>query len=175
MLNFPDTACFAENHSLRTFRPAAENRDLGRSVLYVDDDWEHMSTQCAMLESAGYRVEAADSAAAGLSSYIQKGFDAVILDFHLPFVSSGLLATVMRRFRRDIPLILISDRAEFDEGELDALDRQLPRGTSQGALLENVYEVVEHGHDVYDVTERGDRRPYQDSEILRRPPREDSM
>lgn len=130
-----------------------------RSVLYVDDDWEHLSTQCSMLESAGYHVVATDSPAAGLSSYVRNGFDAVILDFHLPFVSNGLLANVMRQFRSDIPLILIADQPELFENELGTRDRQLPRGTSQIVILDTVYDVIERGHDLYQVTERGPLRP----------------
>lgn len=158
MLSVSDTDCSSQIHVSLVRRPAG-NGEAIRSVLYVDDNWEHLSTQCAMLEDAGYRVEATDSPAAGLSSYVRNGFDAVILDFHLPFVSNRLLATVLRRFRNDIPLILISDPSEFADQELSALDRQLPRDTSQVVILDNIYEVIERGHDVYDIVERGHKKP----------------
>jgi DNA-binding response OmpR family regulator len=123
--------------------------------LYIDDDWEHLLTQCAILENAGYCVEATDSPAAGLSSYIRNGFDAVILDFHLPFVSNGLLATVMRRFRSDIPLILISDRAELSETEVVLLDCHLSKGSSPVVILKSVYDLIDRGHGVYDMIAHG--------------------
>lgn len=146
MLNVPGSECCAFPHA-SPLPHVLSGSDPIRSVLYVDDDWEHLSARCALLQDAGYRVEATDSPAAGLSSYIQNAFDAVILDFHLPFVSSGLLANVMRRFRRDIPLILVSDRIEFAEYELGILDRQLPRGTSEGAFLDNMNEVIVRCHE----------------------------
>lgn len=176
MFHLPGTEPYVLNHSSLVPRCLTGNGDALPAVLYLDDDWEHLSTQCAMLESAGYRVEATDSPAAGLSSYIRNAFDAVVLDFHLPFVSNGLLATVMHQFRRDIPLILVSDRAEFADNELGTLDRLLPRDTSQGIFLENVYEVIERGHDVYAVIERRDQSPAdQDRKIVDCSDREDRI
>lgn len=157
MLNTSVSDCCSLGPSSLAQRPD-ENREALRSVLYVDDDWEHLSAQCALLENAGYRVEATDSPAAGLSSYVRNSFDAVILDFHLPFVSNGLLATVMRRFRHDILLILISDRDDLAENELGTLDSQLPSDTSRIITVHNLYDLIERGHDLYEIVERGHAR-----------------
>lgn len=118
-----------------------------RCLLYVDDDWSHLTSQRAMLEAAGYRVVATDSPAAGLSSYVRDGLDAVILDFHLPFVSNNLLATVMHRLRTDIPLILIATQSDPASEDLGAFDRLISRDLPPGALLENVHDVIEHGRE----------------------------
>ena len=151
MLNVSISECCSLGPSSLVHHRPDENRKAPRSVLYVDDDWEHLSAQRALLENAGYRVEATDSPAAGLSCYVRNRFDAVILDFHLPFVSNGLLATVMRRFRSDVPFILVSDRAEFAETELGTLSSD----TSRIVTVHNLYDLVERGHDLYEIVERG--------------------
>lgn len=56
-------------------------------------------------------------------------------------------------------LILVSDRAEFSETQRNTLDRQLPKDTSQNVLLENVCQLIERGHDLYQVVDRGQLRP----------------
>ncbi|HEV2279731.1 MAG TPA: hypothetical protein VGS02_16240 [Acidobacteriaceae bacterium] len=52
-----------------------------------------------------------------------------------------------------------SDRAEFSEMELNTLNRQLPKETSQGVFSENICHMIERGHDLYQVVDRGQLRP----------------
>ena len=52
-----------------------------------------------------------------------------------------------------------SDRAEFSEMELNTLNRQLPKETSQGVFSENICRMIERGHDLYQVVDRGQLRP----------------
>jgi CheY-like chemotaxis protein len=154
MLNVSIAGCCSLGPSSLVQHRPDENRKALRSVLYVDDDWEHLASQCALLENAGYRVEATDSPAAGLSSYVRTRFDAVILDFHLPFVSNGLLATVMRRFRSDVPFILIGDRSEF-AGTEGTLNTPVPSDTTRIVTVRNLCDLIERGHDLYEIVERG--------------------
>lgn len=114
-----------------------------RSVLYIDDDWQNLADCCTTLERGGYTVTATDSPAAGLSAFIEETFDAVILNFHLPFVSNGLLAQVMHKFRHDVPLLLISDGSE--EQDLSPWDRRISEGVHPEQLLANLQAVIEDG------------------------------
>ena len=123
--------------------PFRETERSACSVLYVDDDWQNLAEWCATLEQAGYCVTATDSPAAALRSFDRENFDAVVLNFHLPYVSSGLLAQVMRSFRRDIPLLLISDC--IDDDDLSPWDRRLSEGVDPDQFLANLEGAIEHG------------------------------
>jgi CheY-like chemotaxis protein len=113
-----------------------------RSILYLDDDWQNLADWCATLEHAGYDVTATDSPAAGLSAFLARDFDAVVLNFHLPYVSSGLLAQVIHNFRWDTPLLLISDSREDED--LSPWDRRLSEGATEAQLLAHLQAVMEH-------------------------------
>jgi CheY-like chemotaxis protein len=114
-----------------------------RSVLYIGDDPEQRALWCNALTGAGYVVTASDSPAAGLSAYVEHRFDAVLLSFHMRYVSSGLLATVMRLFQRGTPLILLSDSGGSSEQELAPFDRVFPRNTAPAAVLGSLHGLIE--------------------------------
>lgn len=122
------------------FRQADQS---AHSVLYVDDDWQNLADWCATLQGAGYCVTATDSPAAALRSFAHESFDAVVLNFHLPYVTSGLLGQVMRTLRRDIPLLLISDSLEDED--LSPWDRRLSEGIDADQFLASLQGAIEHG------------------------------
>jgi CheY-like chemotaxis protein len=123
--------------------PFRDSEQCAHSVLYVDDDWQNLAEWCATLEGAGYCVTATDSPAAALRSFAHGSFDAVVLNFHLPYVTSGLLAQVIRTLRRDIPLLLVSDCLEDED--LSPWDRRLSEGVDADQFLASLHSAIEHG------------------------------
>lgn len=117
--------------------------DPARSVLYIGDDPDQRALWRNTLSDAGYTVTASDSPAAGLSAYVEHRFDAVLFSFHMRFVSSGLLATVMRLFQRGTPLILLSDSGSSSEQEFAPFDRVLPKNTAPAVVLGTLHGLIE--------------------------------
>jgi CheY-like chemotaxis protein len=113
--------------------------------LYIGDDPQKRAAWCEALTDAGYSVTAVDSPAAGLSAYVERQFNAVFLAFHRPRVSSGLLATVMRLFRRSTPLILLSDSGRSSDEELAPFDRAFPMNTTPSVVIGCLHGLMERG------------------------------
>jgi DNA-binding response OmpR family regulator len=122
---------------------AAPNQEGLRRVLYIGDDPQKSASWSEALSAAGYSVTAADSPAAGLSAYVEQRFDGVFLAFHRPSVSSGLLGTVMRLFRRSTPLILLSDCGASNEEELAPFDRIFPKNTAPAVVIGSLHGLME--------------------------------
>jgi DNA-binding response OmpR family regulator len=122
---------------------AAPNQEALRRVLYIGDDPQKSAAWSEALSQAGYSVTTADSPAAGLSAYVERRFDGVFLAFHRPAVSSGLLGTVMRLFRRSTPLVLLSDCAASDDEELAPFDRVFPKNTAPAVVIGSLHGLME--------------------------------
>jgi DNA-binding response OmpR family regulator len=61
-----------------------------RFVLVVEDDRDQLAVRKLTLETAGYRVEAAENPGAALASFEREEPDAVIMDLRLPRTEDGL-------------------------------------------------------------------------------------
>jgi signal transduction histidine kinase/CheY-like chemotaxis protein/HPt (histidine-containing phosphotransfer) domain-containing protein len=100
------------NHSAsrnETRAPPLASRRIGfqpvilgsRSILVIDDAPANRYLAAALLRKAGYRVEAAASGREALRMIGLKGFDAALLDVHMPGMDGLELAEAMRKFQAE--------------------------------------------------------------------------
>ncbi len=86
----------------------------GPNVLIIDDDADFRASIATVLESAGYRVEAAASAHEGLEKITAHPPDLIILDVIMEYDSAGYEVNQAIKFRdeylaeRDIPILMVS-------------------------------------------------------------------
>src|SRR3954447_11583398 len=66
------------------------------TLLYVDDKPERLVVLKAVLESSGYRVITANSGLRGLEAFLAEPIDLVVLDYYMPSMDGGAVATKMR-------------------------------------------------------------------------------
>ena len=85
------------------------------TLLYVDDKPERLVVLKAVLESTGYRVLTADSGLRGLELFLAEPIDLVILDYYMPSMDGGAVATKMRRLRPNVPIIIFSGALTLPE------------------------------------------------------------
>ncbi len=119
------------------------------SVLLVEDDVALRATLAHALEFEGYRVEAADSLAAGESVFRRRGAglpDLVLLDLGLPDGDGGDLIHWVRA-QSDIPVLVIS--ARYDDAAkvrlLDAgADDYLVKPFSISELMARIRVALRH-------------------------------
>src|SRR5436190_2202405 len=79
-----------------------------RVVLCVDDEEAVLEYEKYLLEQFGYKVFAARSGREALQLAAVLEFDLVILDYHMPGMNGHEVASVMKRLRPDLKVILLS-------------------------------------------------------------------
>jgi two-component system KDP operon response regulator KdpE len=89
-------------------------------ILVVDDEPQFLRALATNLRGAGYDVEVAETAAAGLAAAALHPPDAVVLDLLLPD-GSGRDVTRELRAWSDAPIILVS-AVDAEEEKIEALD-----------------------------------------------------
>lgn len=98
-----------------------------RNVLFVEDNELAALAGAEMLKSFGYDVLHVLTAEEGLQAFQNRAFDLVLSDVCLPGRMDGVeLATTIRRYRPETPIILItgySERAEAARREFVVLQK----------------------------------------------------
>ena len=114
-----------------------------RRILCVDDNLDVLASYRALLEHAGYSVVSTDDSLTGLLLFSRGDFDAVILDYRMPFASGAVLATLMRRMRSDVRLILVSGSTEISQDEAAVFNCRLEKGLPSPILLQTLRDLIE--------------------------------
>jgi CheY-like chemotaxis protein len=110
-------------------------------VLVVDDDAHALRSAARLLETAGFRVEVATSAAEALARVRPPGGPQVVLtDVVMPAMSGPALAAALRVERPDLPVILMTayggDLLPHDVGDVIVLSKPLDPDEVRRVLLQ---------------------------------------
>lgn len=129
---------------------AAISRQISaRTILVIDDSATYRHELRLALESAGYRVEEAETGELGLSRLEERHPDAIIVDGVLPGIDG---ATVVRRIKsewslRHLPCCLLT-AAESDHDELRSLeagaDAHVRKSEDMGVILARISALLRH-------------------------------
>lgn len=115
-----------------------------KTILCVDDDPNLLAIRRTLLENAGYFVLSAHDGLEGLKIYSTRIVDAVILDYEMPIMNGGAVATQMLCIKDNVPLILVSGFA-IPEEDLALFNRFIPKGGPPNVLLSAIEEVLSAG------------------------------
>ena len=112
-----------------------------RSVLVVDDD-EHLGRALQrVLTVAGFEVVIANDGNAAVQTVMERGFDVILTDIHMPGMSGVDLLTVVRAYDLDVPVILMTGEPTIETAieavSLGAL-QYLPKPTPNDVLVKAV-------------------------------------
>lgn len=110
-------------------------------LLIAEDTTDLNRVVKAMLEHAGYDVDAVFDGEAALEKIDQEGYDAVILDIMMPKADGITVLTSMRSRNINTPVLLLTAKAEVDDrvAGLDAgADDYLPKPFAMKELLARV-------------------------------------
>ena len=102
-------------------------------ILSVDDNEQVLSVRKFMLETRGYRVISAATAAAALEILEGGGIDLVLCDLLMPQMDGNELVRRMKLVAPELPMMIVSGTVKAFE-RADAADAFLPKGA--GAPLE---------------------------------------
>lgn len=111
-------------------------------VLCVDDETVGLEVRRMLLERAGYRVLTALNGAAGLDIFGREPVQAVVLDFSMPGMSGGEVATNMRQVKPKIPILMLTAYTSLPPEIACIVDLAMTKGEGAPALLQKLGSLV---------------------------------
>jgi CheY-like chemotaxis protein len=112
-------------------------------VLCVDDELIGLRVRKILLERAGYRVLTAPDGAAGLEIFSSEPVEAVVLDYSMPGMNGGEVATKMRQTKPHIPILLLSAYIGLPLDVLSMVDTYMTKGEGPPVLLKKLGSLLQ--------------------------------
>ena len=117
------------------------------TILCIDDDESGLLLRKLLLEAEGYEVLTAISGPGGLSLLEKREVDAVVLDYAMPMMNGGEVASVIREKWPTLPIIMLSGYTEAVPHEIQVLvNAFISKGESTPELLK-IIEQSMNGRD----------------------------
>ena len=113
-----------------------------RTVLCVDDERIGLRVRKLMLESRGYTVLTAHSGDEGLMLFDANQVDVVVLDYYMPGLNGGEVASEMRRRRPGVPIVFLSAYFSLPSEALELADAFITKGDPPDVLIEKLQRLV---------------------------------
>ena len=113
-----------------------------KTVLCVDDEKIGLRVRKIMLESRGYRVLTANNGPEGLRAFDENEVDLVVLDYYMPDLNGGEVASEMRRRRPGVPIVFLSAYFSLPPEALDLADAFITKGDPPDVLIERIQHLL---------------------------------
>jgi CheY-like chemotaxis protein len=112
-------------------------------VLCVDDELVGLQVRKILLERAGYRVLTALDGPSGLEIFDAEPVEAVVLDYSMPGMHGGEVATRMRQAKPQVPILLLSAYVDLSAEVTSLVDLYMTKGEGAPALLEKLDSLLQ--------------------------------
>ena len=116
----------------------------GKTILIIEDDLDVLSAFVKHFRYLGYEVLIATDGMDGLKKIDAGGYDLVITDIVMPFVSGVGVVTTLKEKRPDIPVIAITGYGK--EPEAAAMEKKadlvLAKPIKMSELMEHVKSLL---------------------------------
>ena len=96
-----------------------------------------------MFESLGYRVLTASHPKVGLRLAVENAVDAVVVDFEMPEMNGGEVATILRKTRPGLPIVMFTGSGQIPERFRSLIDAQCDKAGPRAALEAAIRRVTE--------------------------------
>jgi len=113
-----------------------------KTVLCVDDEKIGLRVRKIMLESRGFNVLTASSGPDGLRLFEENHVDVVVLDYYMPDVNGGEVASEMRRRRPGVPIVFLSAYFSLPPEALNVADAFITKGDPPDVLIQKIQNLV---------------------------------
>lgn len=111
-------------------------------VLCVDDEVVGLNVRKMLLERAGYRVLTAQDGPTGLELFAREPVEVVVLDYSMPGMTGGEVATRMRQVKPTVPILMLSAYTSLPPEVAGAVTASMTKGEGAPALLQVVSSLV---------------------------------
>lgn len=142
----PRSKCYTPQQSYFTldYYPVCEKTTVpaALTVLCIDDEVVGLEVRRAVLERAGYHVLTAADGAEGLDLFFSHAVDAVVLDYNMPGMNGGEVASAMRQRRPEVPILLLSAYVGLPREVASLADLLLTKGEGPAELLDKVDQLL---------------------------------
>jgi CheY-like chemotaxis protein len=113
-----------------------------KTLLCVDDEVVGLKVRKIILERQGYDVLTASEGAEGLQVFAEHEVDAVVLDYFMPGMNGGVVASAMKQSKPDVPIILLSAYITLPDSVMNTVDAFITKGDSPEILLNKIAELT---------------------------------
>jgi CheY-like chemotaxis protein len=112
-------------------------------VLCVDDEPIGLQVRKILLERAGYRVLTAEDGLVGLSLFDKEPVEVVVLDYSMPGMDGGEVATRMRQIKPKVPILLLSAYVGLPSDVTSLVDLYMTKGEGPEKLLQRLGSLLQ--------------------------------
>ena len=113
------------------------------TVLCVDDEPVGLEVRRMLLERAGYRVFTALEGTTGLEIFAREDIQAVVLDFSMPGMNGGEVASAMRELKPEVPILMLSAYTSLPPEVVAIVSLSMTKGEGAPALLKKLGSLVD--------------------------------
>ena len=113
-----------------------------KTLLCVDDEVVGLGVRKIILERQGYNVLTASAGAEGLDVFHENEVDAVVLDYYMPGMNGGTVATAMKKAKPQVPIILLSAYLQLPDAVMGTVDAFVVKGDAPEILLSKIAELT---------------------------------
>ena len=107
-------------------------------VLCVDDERIGLEVRKILLERAGYRVLTASDGPTGLAVFSAEPVEAVVLDYSMPGMHGGEIASQMKQIKPEVPILLLSAYIGLSPEVTSLVNLYMTKGEGAPVLLEKL-------------------------------------
>jgi CheY-like chemotaxis protein len=112
-------------------------------ILCVDDELVGLRVRKLLLERAGYKVLTAMDGAAGLEIFRNEPVEAVVLDYSMPGMHGGEVASLMRQAKPEIPILLLSAYIGLPAEVTSIVNLYMTKGEGAPVLLKKLRSLLQ--------------------------------
>lgn len=113
------------------------------TILCVDDEPVGLEVRRMLLERAGYKVFTALNGVIGLEIFARESIAAVILDFAMPGMNGGEVASNMRGVKPAVPILMLSAYTSLPPEVYKLVNLTMTKGEGAPALLQKLGSLVD--------------------------------
>ncbi|HEX7157882.1 MAG TPA: response regulator [Edaphobacter sp.] len=115
-------------------------------ILCVDDELVGLRVRKLLLERAGYRVLTAGDGTTGLELFKSEPVEAVVLDYAMPGMHGGEVASLMRQAKPDIPILLLSAYMGLPAEVTSVVNLYMTKGEGAPVLLKKLDSLLKQAN-----------------------------
>jgi len=112
-------------------------------ILCVDDELIGLRVRKVLLERAGYRVLTALDGTSGLRLFESEPIEAVVLDYSMPGMHGGEVASRMRQLKPDVPILLLSAYLGLPIEVTSLVNLYMTKGEGAPVLLQKLETLLQ--------------------------------